>query len=95
MFLEPGLPCQTLLRTDVLPNMLFLALMCSMAAFFIWNLVIKKIGAIRSSNYLYLDPVISIIIGVIVLNERVGAVAVVGCALVLLGVIMVEKMTKR
>ena len=39
---------------------------------------IKKIGAIRSSNYLYLDPVISIIIGVIVLNERVGAVAVVG-----------------
>ena len=66
-----------------------------MAEFFIWNLVIKKIGAIRSSNYLYLDPVISIIIGVIVLNERVGAVAVVGCALVLLGVIMVEKMTKR
>ena len=95
MFCEPRTPLSTLLRTDVLANMLFLALICSMAAFFIWNLVIKKIGAIRSSNYLYLDPVISIIIGVIVLNERVGAVAVVGCALVLLGVIMVEKMTKR
>ena len=95
MLFEPVTPISTLLRTDVLLNMLFLALICSMAAFFIWNLVIKKIGAIRSSNYLYLDPVISIIIGVIVLNERVGAVAVVGCALVLLGVIMVEKMTKR
>ena len=94
MLLEPMTPVSTLLRTDVLANMLFLALICSMAAFFIWNLVIKKIGAIRSSNYLYLDPVISIIIGVIVLNERVGMVAVVGCALVLLGVIMVEKMTK-
>lgn len=91
MFLEPRTPVSTLLRTDILFNMLFLALICSMAAFFIWNLVIKKIGAIRSSNYLYLDPIVSIIIGVIVLNERVGMIAIVGCALVLLGVIIVEK----
>ncbi len=95
MLLEPMTSIATLLRTDVLLNMLFLALICSMAAFFIWNLVIKKIGAIRSSNYLYLDPIVSIIIGVIVLNERVGVIAVVGCALVLLGVIMVEKMTTK
>lgn len=91
MFFEPTTPISTLLRTDVLFNMLFLALVCSMSAFFIWNLVIKKIGAIRSSNYLYLDPIVSIIMGVILLNERVGIVAVVGCALVLLGVILVEK----
>ncbi|MBR5086333.1 MAG: DMT family transporter [Muribaculaceae bacterium] len=95
MLLEPTTPMSTLLRTDVLFNMLFLALVCSMAAFFIWNLVIKKIGAIRSSNYLYLDPIVSIIIGVIVLNERVGVVAVVGCALVLLGVILVEKTSTK
>lgn len=95
MLLEPTTPMTTLLRTDVLFNMLFLALVCSMAAFFIWNLVIKKIGAIRSSNYLYLDPIVSIIIGVIVLNERVGIVAVVGCALVLLGVILVEKTSTK
>lgn len=91
MLFEPATPISTLLRTDVLLNMLFLALICSMAAFFIWNLVIKKIGAIRSSNYLYLDPIVSIIMGVIVLNEKVGLVAVIGCALVLLGVILVEK----
>ena len=91
MFFEPTTPISTLLRTDVLFNMLFLALVCSMAAFFIWNLVIKKIGAIRSSNYLYLDPIVSIIMGVILLNERVGIVAVVGCALVLLGGMLVER----
>lgn len=95
MLFEPVTPISTLLRTDVLLNMLFLALICSMAAFFIWNLVIKKIGAIRSSNYLYLDPIVSIIMGVIVLNERVGLVAVVGCALVLLGVILVEKASTK
>lgn len=95
MLFEPVTPISTLLRTDVLLNMLFLALICSMAAFFIWNLVIKKIGAIRSSNYLYLDPIVSIIMGVIVLKERVGLVAVVGCALVLLGVILVEKASTK
>ena len=47
MLFEPVTPISTFLRTDVLLNMLFLALICSMAAFFIWNLVIKKIGAIR------------------------------------------------
>lgn len=95
MLAEPMSPMSTLFRGDVLANMLFLALICSMAAFLIWNFVIKKIGAIRSSNYLYLDPVISIIMGVIILNERVGIVAVVGCTLVLLGVIMVEKSSKN
>lgn len=92
MFLEPMTPMSTLLRPDLLAIMLFLALICSMAAFFIWNLVIKKIGAIKSSNYLYLDPIISIVMGVIMLGETVGIVAVVGCALVLIGVIMVEKL---
>lgn len=92
MFLEPMTPISTLLRPDLLAIMLFLALICSMAAFFIWNLVIKKIGAIKSSNYLYLDPIISIVMGVIMLGETVGIVAVIGCALVLIGVIMVEKL---
>lgn len=91
MFVEPQPSFSSLLRVDVLFNLLFLSLICSMAAFFAWNLVIKKIGAISASNYLYLEPVVSIVIGVIVLNEPVGFVAVIGCALVLLGVIMVEK----
>lgn len=91
MFVGPQPSFSSLLRVDVLFNLLFLSLICSMAAFFAWNLVIKKIGAISASNYLYLEPVVSIVIGVIVLNEPVGFVAVIGCALVLLGVIMVEK----
>lgn len=91
MFFEPLTPVTTLFRPDVLFNMLFLGLVCSMAAFFVWNLVIKRIGAISASNYLYLEPIVSIIMGAIMLGETVGMVAIVGCALVLLGVIMVEK----
>ena len=91
MFFEPMSPMSTILRPDLLANMLFLALVCSMAAFFLWNVVIKKIGTIKASNYLYLDPVVSIVAGVILIQEPVSLVAMVGCALVLIGVIMVEK----
>jgi drug/metabolite transporter (DMT)-like permease len=91
MFFEPMSPMYTILRPDLLANMLFLALVCSMAAFFLWNVVIKKIGTIKASNYLYLDPVVSIVAGVILIHEPVSLVAMVGCALVLIGVIMVEK----
>ncbi len=91
MFFEPISPFSTILRPDLLSNLLFLALVCSMAAFFLWNVVIKKIGTIKASNYLYLDPVVSIVAGVILIQEPVGLVAMLGCALVLLGVIIVEK----
>ncbi len=91
MFAQPLSPVETLLRPDVALNLLFLALVCSMAAFLGWNLVIKKIGAISASNYLYLEPIVSLILGVIMIGEHVGLIAIVGCALVLLGVIMVEK----
>ena len=91
MFFEPMSPFSTILRPDLLSNLLFLALVCSMAAFFLWNVVIKKIGTIKASNYLYLDPVVSIVAGVILIQEPVGLVAMLGCALVLLGVIIVEK----
>ena len=91
MYFEPSTPLSTLLRTDVVANIVFLGLVCSMAAFFIWNMVIKKIGAIGSSNYLYLEPVLSMIIGAVWLGEPVGWIAIVGCAMVLLGVILVEK----
>ena len=91
MFFEPMSPFSTILRPDLLSNLLFLALVCSMAAFFLWNVVIKKIGTIKASNYLYLDPVVSIVAGVILIQGPVGLVAMLGCALVLLGVIIVEK----
>ncbi len=91
LFFVPTTPLSTLLRTDVVANIVFLGLICSMAAFFVWNMVIKKIGAIDSSNYLYLEPVLSMIIGAVWLGEPVGWIAVAGCAMVLLGVILVEK----
>lgn len=84
-------PLATLLRADVIANMLFLTLVCSMLGFYVWTLVTKAIGTINSSNYLYLSPIISLIAAALILGERVGALGLLGCAMILGGVIIVER----
>jgi drug/metabolite transporter (DMT)-like permease len=72
-------------------NLLYLGLVCSMAAYFIWGITVKRIGAVRASNYFYLSPIISMIAAAIWFGERTNAIAYIGCVLILAGVIMAEK----
>lgn len=62
------------------------AFIVSFACFALWNLVIKKIGAMTSSNYIYLNPVSTVIISAIFLDEPMTWLAGVGSALILFGV---------
>lgn len=81
----------TLHQPEVWGNLLYLGLICSLAAYFIWGITVKRIGAVRASNYFYLSPIISMIAAAIWFGERTNAIAYVGCVLILAGVIMAEK----
>jgi len=81
----------TLKQPEVWGNLLYLGLICSMAAYFIWGITVKRIGAVRASNYFYLSPIISMIAAAIWFGERTNAIAYVGCVLILAGVIIAEK----
>lgn len=72
--------------TAVWFNLLFLAVMASLVCFVLWNLVIKHIGVVKSSNYLYLNPVITCITSAIVLGEKITPVAVTGALCIMAGV---------
>jgi len=76
-------------------NLLYLGLICSMTAYFIWGITVKRIGAVRASNYFYLSPVISIIAAAIWFGERTTVTAYVGCVLILAGVIIAEKFKRK
>ena len=82
---------QVMKQPEVWGNLLYLGLICSMAAYFIWGITVKRIGAVRASNYFYLSPIISMISAAIWFGERTNAVAYIGCVLILAGVIMAEK----
>lgn len=86
---------QAVSRPEVWGNLLYLGLICSMAAYFIWGITVKRIGAVRASNYFYLSPIISMIAAAIWFGERTNAVAYIGCVLILAGVIMAEKFKRN
>ena len=67
-------------------NLLFLALVCSLGAFLLWAYTVIKIGAVTASNYLYFQPVITLIFSVLILDEPLTLIGCSGCALILTGV---------
>ena len=69
-------------------NLLFLGLCASLACFVIWNLVMARLGNITSTNYVYLNPVFTLISATVLLGERLTPAGALGSALILLGVIL-------
>lgn len=76
---------RVLLRPEVMGNMLFLGLFASMIAYAIWAQSIKRLGAVRASNYLYVQPIVTLIASFFILNENISLVGYIGCALILVG----------
>jgi len=72
-------------------NIGFLGLLASALCFVAWNKAVGIIGTIKSSNYIYLIPMISMISSILVLNEKVTTLAVAGGSLILTGVYISER----
>ena len=73
-------------QTAVWGNLLFLGLVASLVCFIAWNLVIERLGNVTSTNYVYLNPVFTLITATILLGEHMTPVAALGCAAILAGV---------
>lgn len=66
-------------------NILFLGCVASLLCFLGWNFCLERLGTVRATNLLYLNPVISITTSAIVLGERVTWIAILGAVLILTG----------
>ena len=69
-------------------NLLFLGLIASLACFVAWNQVMARLGNITSVNYVYLNPIFTLITAMILLGERLTPAGALGSALILAGVIL-------
>jgi drug/metabolite transporter (DMT)-like permease len=79
----------------VISNMLFLGLIASMLCYILWNIAVKNLGAIRTTNYIYLTPIITLITSYIFIHETITPIALLGAVLILLGVYWAERKTTR
>ena len=75
-------------------NLLFLGIVASLVCYVLWNIVMKRIGVVKASNYIYFNPVVAIITASIVIGERITPFAMLGSAMILIGMYQVEKVGK-
>lgn len=74
-----------------LGNILFLGLGASAMCFVTWNMAVRELGAVKTSTYIYLVPVITVVTSVIVLKEQITWMSAAGMALALAGLFISEK----
>ena len=81
----------TLLTPKVAFNLLLLGLVASFLCFAVWTVVIERLGVMTASNYQYLNPITTVVASAIWLSEPMTAIAYIGSALILIGVIVSNK----
>lgn len=72
-------------------NILFLGLIASALCYVMWNQSVKRIGVIKSGNYIYLVPLITMITSILVLREKVNGLMILGGLLIFCGVYIAER----
>lgn len=72
-------------------HLLFLDVFASAICFLTWSFSVKTIGVVKSSVYIYGVPIITMVISIIVLHERLTLMSALGTALTLGGLLLSDK----
>lgn len=76
-------------------HMLFLGLGASALCFVTWNEAVKILGAMKTSIYIYLVPIITLITSMIVFNEKVTFMTFIGILFTITGLLLSENKRKE
>lgn len=86
-----AVPAAVLARPAVWGNLLFLGIVASMLCYVVWNMVIFRLGAVRATNYIYFNPLVTILTAALFIGERITPAVVAGAALILGGMWAAER----
>lgn len=67
-------------------NLLFLGVLASLVCFVVWNIILKQLGTVLASNYIYLNPLFTLIGSAVLLDEQFTVMSLMGAMLILGGV---------
>lgn len=88
----PGLPpAETFTRPTVIGNLLFLGVLASTICFLTWNWCIARLGAVRATNWVYFNPITTMIFAAIVLDEHITLYFLLGAFCILAGMYLAER----
>jgi drug/metabolite transporter (DMT)-like permease len=74
-------------------GILFLGVACSGLAYIFWYDALKAVPASQVGSFLYLEPLVAVIVAALLINEPVFWVSIIGGGTILLGVWLVNRNT--
>jgi drug/metabolite transporter (DMT)-like permease len=80
---------------SVFLNLLYLGVFCSALAYFLYIYATKRLGATVSSAFLNLIPVVSVVCGYLILDERLYLIQIVGMILIIISLFQLSKKQDR
>ena len=79
----------------ILLNLLFLAVVASLLCFLTWNWVISKLGAVVATNWVYFNPITTILFAWWLLHEQITIWFLLGTILILAGMYLSDRKKKK
>lgn len=88
----PDMPSwDVLTRPDVALNLLFLGSVASMLCYLTWSWCMKGLGAVVCTNWVYVNPITTIIAAWLILGEQITVYFLIGSALIIAGMYLSSK----
>jgi len=76
---------------NIISNLLFLGVVASSLCYVVWNFTVDKLGVVKTNNYIYLIPAITLILSILILHEKITLYSSLGAFFIFLGVYISEK----
>ena len=84
-----------LFKPHIIGNLIFLGVIASSLAYLMWSWALREIGTVKASNLIYTQTIVTMILGSIVLGERITLMAVSGVVILFTGVILAVRTPKE
>ncbi len=89
-----SLDVQRFVKPEYTLNLIYLGVGASALCFVTWNYAVGVLGAVKTSVYIYIVPVITVVTSVLVLKEEITWMAAIGIGLTLIGLFLSESKLK-
>ena len=88
----PDMPSMdVLMRPEVALNLLFLGSVASMLCYLTWSWCMKGLGAVICTNWVYVNPITTIIAAWLILDEQITVYFLIGSILIIAGMYLSSK----
>ena len=86
---------KTLTEPIIFCNLLFLGLVASTGGYLVWSWAMKQLGAVKATNCIYIQPLVTMIAGIVILSEPITPMGIGGIIVTTIGMVLALRNKKK